>query len=391
MPGSSIHVLHVSDTHLGYRQYGLYEREQDIYNVFREVIDNAVREHVDLVIHTGDFFDSVRPPSQAILVAIEELRRLRERGIPFVAIMGDHDTPRRRVAPPLLILERLGLLRIIGLKNDVLRLTIRTRSGREVLVAGLRSHRRNEAAKLRMLLARLRKPDEDKPSILMLHQCISRVCPQYELDLTHLPQGYSYYALGHLHVYKELKVGGRPLIYPGAVDYMRVDEVRSDGGGRFIVLADIGSETTVQRIKLRRVRPQIYYELDEAQFQSKLAELVASIRRLRVNGAKPIVHLKVRGSEHNRKRIISSIERELGGLALYYRLQYETMKPSLLGSRRISDEVASIDKFELLKELLRDEGLARLAEELIDILSVKGQNPVNEAVKVIDKFYGLEG
>ena len=97
----SIHVLHTSDTHLGYRQYGIVERENDVYDVFGEIIDIALREHVDLVVHSGDFFDSIRPPPQAILTAIRHLRRLREKGIPFIAILCDHDTPKRRVLPPL--------------------------------------------------------------------------------------------------------------------------------------------------------------------------------------------------------------------------------------------------------------------------------------------------
>ena len=30
---------HLADTHLGYRQYGLFEREKDFYEVFEKVID----------------------------------------------------------------------------------------------------------------------------------------------------------------------------------------------------------------------------------------------------------------------------------------------------------------------------------------------------------------
>ena len=35
---------HLADTHLGYRQYGLFEREKDFYEVFDKVIDKIIEE-----------------------------------------------------------------------------------------------------------------------------------------------------------------------------------------------------------------------------------------------------------------------------------------------------------------------------------------------------------
>ena len=46
---------HLADTHLGYRQYGLFEREKDFYEVFDKVIDKIIEEKVDFVVHSGDF------------------------------------------------------------------------------------------------------------------------------------------------------------------------------------------------------------------------------------------------------------------------------------------------------------------------------------------------
>ena len=49
---------HLSDTHLGYRQFGLNEREKDFYEVFELIIDKIIEENVDFVIHSGDFCNS---------------------------------------------------------------------------------------------------------------------------------------------------------------------------------------------------------------------------------------------------------------------------------------------------------------------------------------------
>ena len=44
---------HLADTHLGYRQFGLIEREKDFYEVFEKVIDKIIEEKVDLNIFNG--------------------------------------------------------------------------------------------------------------------------------------------------------------------------------------------------------------------------------------------------------------------------------------------------------------------------------------------------
>ena len=70
-------IIHFSDTHLGHGDYsaidqetGLNQREVDIYNVFREIIDYILESKPDLVIHAGDLFDMVRPSNKAISEAL---------------------------------------------------------------------------------------------------------------------------------------------------------------------------------------------------------------------------------------------------------------------------------------------------------------------------------
>lgn len=94
-------LVHFSDTHLGYSNYGkidpesmVNKREEDVYDVFRQIIDYIIRTRPDLAIHAGDLFDSVRPSNRAISVAMEQLSRLSSEGIPTVIIAGNHSTPR---------------------------------------------------------------------------------------------------------------------------------------------------------------------------------------------------------------------------------------------------------------------------------------------------------
>ncbi|MCA1819747.1 MAG: exonuclease SbcCD subunit D, partial [Halobacteriales archaeon] len=95
-------MFHFSDTHLGHQQYqrtdasGLNVREQDIARAFRAIIDAAVAERPDLVLHSGDLFDGVRPGNRALAAAMEGFVRLSEAGIPTVAIAGNHEHPKLR-------------------------------------------------------------------------------------------------------------------------------------------------------------------------------------------------------------------------------------------------------------------------------------------------------
>ena len=81
-----VKFAHISDTHLGYRQYNLEDREFDFYESFNETIDKILEERVDFVIHTGDLFEHYRPKVEALIQAMNGFKRLYEKGIFLRAI-----------------------------------------------------------------------------------------------------------------------------------------------------------------------------------------------------------------------------------------------------------------------------------------------------------------
>jgi len=84
-------ILHVSDTHLGKRQYGSDIRKEDFAKAFEQAIDVAVENDVDAVIHTGDLFDDPVPSLPTVMRAADALRPLEDREIPFYGIVGNHE------------------------------------------------------------------------------------------------------------------------------------------------------------------------------------------------------------------------------------------------------------------------------------------------------------
>src|SRR5579863_6488367 len=83
--------IHIADTHLGYEQYGVRERFNDFSRAFWDITDEAVNRQVDFVVIAGDLFNKRAIDALTLIHAIEGLKKLRDKGIPVVAIEGNHD------------------------------------------------------------------------------------------------------------------------------------------------------------------------------------------------------------------------------------------------------------------------------------------------------------
>ncbi|ELZ25016.1 metallophosphoesterase [Halosimplex carlsbadense 2-9-1] len=105
-------VIHTGDTHLGYRQYHRPERKRDYLDAFRQVADDAVTEDVDAVVHAGDLFHDRRPTLDDIMGALSVLRTLDDAGVPFLAVVGNHEA--KREGQWLDLFESLGLATRLG-------------------------------------------------------------------------------------------------------------------------------------------------------------------------------------------------------------------------------------------------------------------------------------
>jgi DNA repair exonuclease SbcCD nuclease subunit len=105
-------VIHTGDTHLGYQQYHRPERRQDFLAAFQRVAEDAVDDDVDAVVHAGDLFHDRRPTLPDIMGALSVLRNLDDAGVPFLAIVGNHES--KRDAQWLDLFESLGLATRLG-------------------------------------------------------------------------------------------------------------------------------------------------------------------------------------------------------------------------------------------------------------------------------------
>ena len=105
-------VIHTGDTHIGYAQYHSSVRRQDFLDAFAAVVDDAIDDGVDAVVHAGDLFHDRRPALSDLMGTIRVLRRLADADIPFLAVVGNHEAARG--GQWLDLFERLDLATRLG-------------------------------------------------------------------------------------------------------------------------------------------------------------------------------------------------------------------------------------------------------------------------------------
>lgn len=89
-------VIHTGDTHIGYRQYHSTRRRQDFIDAFECVVTDAIADDVDAVVHAGDLFHDSRPELSDIVETVSILRKLASHSIPFLGVVGNHESTRNR-------------------------------------------------------------------------------------------------------------------------------------------------------------------------------------------------------------------------------------------------------------------------------------------------------
>ncbi|NLJ88244.1 MAG: exonuclease SbcCD subunit D [Epulopiscium sp.] len=99
-------ILHTSDWHLGKNLEG-YSRLEEQGQFLEELLEIVDREKIDLVIISGDIYDSGNPPAKAEKLFYSYLKRITKGGkIPTLVIAGNHDNPERLVAASPLAYEQ---------------------------------------------------------------------------------------------------------------------------------------------------------------------------------------------------------------------------------------------------------------------------------------------
>jgi DNA repair exonuclease SbcCD nuclease subunit len=366
---------HISDTHLGLQQYGLEEREQDIYDSFNQAIDISIKDKVDFVIFAGDIFHTPNPSGKAILQMANALKRLKQNSIESFFILGEHDISRIRATPVSYVYHNLEFSKYVGRGEPVYY--------KDVMIAGLDKIRKNEITafeeKFRKLDSLAKQHNGHK--ILVLHQGITEL-NQFagELNASDLPKNFTYYAMGHLHdkLVKDFDHLRGPLAYPGSTEMTTSEGIKETEKGFFEV--DISSnEAKPAWIKLD-TRPQFSTKIDFEEFDDSITKVIEKIGTF---GKKPIIEIKIHGKTTERDVVEAKV------LQIIPKTLHCSWKISQTddGTSVLLDRPTRIDEelFKLAVNALKSEKLAGFAVN--DLLPLLSTNQLEQATElVIENF-----
>jgi DNA repair protein SbcD/Mre11 len=377
-----VRIAHLADTHLGYKQYNLDEREKDIYDALEEISNKILEERVDIVVHSGDLFDSPRPTPQAYRAFKNFLKKLDGKAKIF-SVLGDHDRPKSRgIAPHILFEDQMHILGVGGCVQQQ-QLNI---DGSEVVIAGLSNLTRSYRVVLVEELKKIANLKlEGKISILLLHEGIDKFLPfegSFEVYMDELPKNFNYLAMGHLHTRIRASFGKGELAYPGSTEVLRRDEIVSwqKNGKGFYVVDFEHDDVKVRNVNIDGIRPQIEARLNYARFDSELESLVKQVES---KEKQPIIHVLVGGKNIDRQNVHQTLTSALTGRVLTFR--QEIVEEN---EQRLPDlKPGSFQVNKVIQDYFKDENTAGLALELWNHLRHKD---IDEAKKVAEEYFQKE-
>jgi DNA repair exonuclease SbcCD nuclease subunit len=353
---------HISDTHLGLVQYGLEEREQDVYHTFNQAIDTSIKDHVDFIIFAGDIFHNPNPNGTAIVQMANALKRLKENNVDSFFILGEHDISRIRSTPIPYVYHNLEFSKYIGQGNIV--------KYKDILLVGFDKIRKSEIPQYEEKFLNVDKivKNHSAHKILVMHQGITEFNKfAGELLSTELPKNFTYYAMGHLHdqQIKQFNHLKGLVAYPGSIELTTSEGIKEPKKGFYEV--DISqSEAMPNWIELD-TRPQFSFNV----FYEELAKSVQEISEKLVNvKRKPVIEIKISGDNIETDHIqnLVSLLNSLSLRCFWRVINKKSDSTVYLEKPNIIDE----ELFKLAVDSLGSEKLASFAvKELLPLLSTE--------------------
>lgn len=365
---------HLSDTHLGYRQYGLIDREKDFYDAFERIVDKIIELDLDFVIHSGDLFDNSRPSTDALIVVQKKINKLSDAGIPIYAIAGNHDLSRRLNPIPPQVLFRDNGIRLISPIKPYFK-------EKDLFIGGIPYMPQNRNLAFKEKLITLSKKAADvKNKILVLHQGIDKYIPQYEVEIGDIPTNFNYYAMGHLHNYINDEYGQGRLVYPGSTEIWKSNELSDYNlNGKGFVLVDMeDGQVETERISVDIPRKFINVQVEYDNFYKEMPKLKNEISKLDLP---PIINLNVFGNDFSSSEVYDYLTRHLSDLCLSFRPTFNIEQKY---EELIDFKEGPININRLIAEKFEDEGedVVKFTINLFEELSKDKLEAAEDSIKI---------
>jgi DNA repair protein SbcD/Mre11 len=295
---------HLSDVHLGFqKQESLQKIEQQ---VFEKILDECITRKVDFILIPGDLFHVNIPEMRVQKFAFAKFRQVHDAGIPIYVVYGSHDfSPVSNSVIDLL--AEVGYITKVTQATShedgqiSLKCLVDPKTGAKITgLSGLKVGKDREWYEK---LDRESLEAEQGLKIFLFHGGISDMKTDSGMDgdqmpLSLLPQGFSYYAGGHMHKFNHQSFDGYSnVVYPGTpfAGYHADLEDNANGQKRGFVL--VAFEDTVKSVDFVEIE-NTEYEVIDVDANNRKAESVnqeLSEKTAEIDATNKVVIIKIQG------------------------------------------------------------------------------------------------
>lgn len=255
--------LHIADVHLDSPFLGLsflpselfYQIKNAIQLSFEKAVNFAIDHDVDLVLLAGDTFDSIHPTLQSKIFFANQIKRLVDRQIQVVMVLGNHDYSQIDD----LLLNESPYFKIIGSNEQIEQVDFMTKSQYKYRVVGF-SYQHNHITE--DIIAKYPPKSTSIYTIGLAHAGMKQSSVDQNnyapFTLNEVKDlNYDYFALGHIHLRQVLSQ--EPwIVYSGNLQGRHVNE--KDAKGFYFGQVDEQSQNT--QLQFIDVSPIVWQTVD---------------------------------------------------------------------------------------------------------------------------------
>ena len=227
---TTIRYAHLADIHLGsFREKKLKNLH---INQFIKAIDTISHSNIDFVLLAGDIFNVALPPLEYVELVIEQIQRLQEQNIQTYVIGGSHDYSLTHksfidILDKTHVWTNVSRYELTDVNSIQLNPTTITIKDIPIQLCGITGKKNTLDNQIYLNLEKDETPSSSQHSnnttspysIFLFHTTITQLLTPHMQQLltkqfssTQLPQGFNYYAGGHIHIPNSITTHNNQLI-----------------------------------------------------------------------------------------------------------------------------------------------------------------------------------
>lgn len=379
----------ISDLHLGKRNYGIIELENDFYTQYHKNIQELIKNKVNTVIIAGDIFDTPKPSALAISQFQEGIRQLNQKNINVLNIIGNHtmlQTPHHVPADELFTNE--FDYQLLNENNKYIQ--------DDIAIVGLPYHNNNKLPELKEKIHKLAKEIKNyRLKILVLHQEFQEYCgfTGAKLSIHDIPvQEFDIIICGHIHERKSTLIDGTKTFYiqPGSIERLNSSEALNEFyNGKGITIIDTRKNLDIlSREKIINIPPERKYLIREYAFmkENNGKDIIAAFdtlkRKLQSLDLKPVVFLTIEDETNSYNLITEQVDKINDDSLMTKFTYYDLNSQDNLYLKDYQDKELPSAR-EALKEAIKSDGFDESVLDLYDA----AVSPDDDLQKVADDLF----